>query len=981
MTSPRPADVRCPSCAAVARASDDACGWCGAALSVLRIKDGARLVDERSAEIDVVVENVGVVDAAFVLRRIDARHFPPWLKPMLPVDEALVVPAAGHISVRFAVDAARLGDGRSPSRHVVPLVTSVVRYSDDKKRAQRRVLAIELATAARLSLWPGHAIMPFVAVEAFERGVEHKLRIDNAGGHATRIGDVVVGGANGLVVDVDGAGALVPAEGSIDVTLTLRPTARLRRLVDDEGPQTMQLRIRVSGLSTDAEANDVVSTLAMSVGRGPTLHAPSPPLLHTAGRATRASVELCNTGHRPVTIVGLTLASAEGITEGEGGEGGKGGERASTSPLWVRLEKTPSSVADGAHAGVVVDAGATHRVGILVEPDRRRPEDLDTALFEAELVVEHDGAVDAHAPPLRVTIRADLGRCAILDGATLGVDFGTSNSAVSMFHGASGTIHALPLDRASGREALASLLYFAGARGSDAIDGFLVGAAADNAAAENLSNLVRQLKSVVARAPQTAWHFASDGAGIVRRSTHELLACFFAELKRRAEEGLRALPLSFLAELDLVDRAVRFRHAVFSHPVGADAAMLQALYQAAREAGLADDIDVDTFIRERCVDEALAASLSWVYLATQSSDERSLRDDERVMCFDAGGGTCDIAAVAVDNMALFRARPANTRVRCRLLASGGDARLGGSDIDRLLAEHLLAEVMTRGGHVAGVADAAIKAALFYPSFEAWRRASGDADGARSRSTYHAATELLRSAERVKKALSREASASVVVVFDAWPRHSGQRGAAADRVEVTVSRATFDGLVAAPFAAVAERVDAIVAAAGWSADDVTTVLFTGQTSHIPALRQAVLARFGAAGRRRPLNVVEPGAVPGFDVKRCVAQGASILGDSRRGGGGWLVVERRSSSALAMPLSMRRGPLLVPITGLEADTPLPARAPVNLTEAATRLVIYVAGAPAYEASWDSAVTDVVVEVINEGVVEVVAGDVRVTARRIS
>ena len=49
-----------------------------------------------------------------------------------------------------------------------------------------------------------------------------------------------------------------------------------------------------------------------------------------------------------------------------------------------------------------------------------------------------------------------------------------------------------------------------------------------------------------------------------------------------------------------------------------------------------------------------------------------------------------IAAVAVEQMALFRARPADTRVRCRLLASGGDARLGGTDIDRLLAEHLLA---------------------------------------------------------------------------------------------------------------------------------------------------------------------------------------------------------------------------------------------------------------------------------------------------
>jgi hypothetical chaperone protein len=990
---------------------------------VLRVKDGQRRIDENTTNVDVTIENVGVVDAACVLRRIDARHFPVWLSALQPVDgaapqrttnapigafvdEAIVVAAGTSVVVRFVVDPSRLPGRASapvPSRHVVPLVTSVVRYSDEKRRAQRRVLAIELATAGRLSLEPAHALMPFVAVERLEQGISHALRFENAGGNAVSIGAISTSAdVPALKVSVvEGQGALVPAEGEAVVQLGLRGGAELRALVDERGPVDVTVRADVAAAHDDdaddddgGEAPGWQSTLRLRVGRGPTLRADVPPVLHTGGRAMRAGIETNNPGHRPVRVVAVSLRSS---SSGDSPDASPDpSPDATTAPPWIRLERVLSSTTADVDAGsvdedgndedsVVVDAGGAHRFAVVIEPDRRADGDLDTALFEAVLRVEHDGydAVGGVAA-LEVPFRVDLGRCAILDGATLGVDFGTSNSAVSMFHGASATIHALPLDRASGREALASLLFFAGGRGTDAIDGFLVGAAADNAAAENLTNLVRQLKSVVARAPQTAWHFVTDSKGIVRRSTHELLASFFGELKRRAEDGLRALPLSFLAELDLVDRAVRFRHAVFSHPVGADEQMIEALFRAAKVAGLADDVDLETFSRERCVDEALAASLSWVYLATQNAELEKLRDDERVLCFDAGGGTCDIAAVAVSNMASFRRHPGEASVRCRLLASGGDNRFGGTDIDRLFAEHLLAEVRRVGGaHAATIDDGAIAQALFYPSFEAWRRANGDVDGARSRATYHAAADLLRSAERLKKQLSAERSASVVVVFEAWPRRGGQgHGAtsAADRVELTVSRQAFEGLVAAPFADAATRVDAIVDAAGWRSEDVTTVLFTGQTSHIPALRQAVLARLATSARRAPLNVVEPGSMPGFDVKRCVAQGASILGDSRRGGGGWLRVERRSQSALAMPLSLRRGPLLVPIDGLGADTPLPAKATVTLPEPSTRLVIYMGGAPAYEAAWDVAVDSVVVEVIREGTVEVVAGDVRTRAKRL-
>lgn len=978
--------LACGACAAPVRSSDDACGSCGAALARLVVKDGRQRIDDPArvargnlVEIFCSVENHGVVDGAFVVRRIDARFFPPWLVETPALDVAVTVPAGGAMPLRFVVDRTRLpragqSSDENPGRVVVPLITNVVRWDNTRGGAIRKVLAVELAIGGRAALHPAHARYRFLPIERLQgAGLRHVIVVENDGGHALRLTDIHLG-AQGVLPVISLIPQLLPIEipagARHEVVVLLRSIdAAAAALALQDGPVAGGALVTC----TFDDGEQKTADFDFVVGFGPDVVVVDVPVVHTGGRPRRLAITVKNPGHRDVTLESVAIVAGSiqhGVDDG----------------AWLRPVSDDN--------GVILAAGASRRLDFIIEPEARSGRALEQPWGEKRLRLRHDGwQVQAAEREREIVVTAELGRTRTLDDACLGVDFGTSNSSVSVFHGPTGTLHALPLDRESGRESLSSLMFFTGLSASAGnVDGFLFGAAAENAAPSNFTNLVRQLKSVVARAPDTEWNFVDEGGEsssaapesrrvqVHRKSTPELLARFFLEMKRRSEDGLRALPLPFLAELGLIDTGVRFRHAVFSHPVGVDEAMIRALHVAAKAVGLADndqgsDQDFDKFKNERCVDEALAATLAWIYLAASlSSAEVPLVDDERILCFDAGGGTCDVAAVQVKGLKRFRQDPSAGAVDVILLANGGDPRFGGTDVDRTVATWLLKELQKRPEGAAVDVDSLARA-LFYPSYEAWRRARGEtgrSDAARTaRALFHKASDVLRAAERIKKTLSEEPSAQWVVSLDDWPGVAprGQSPGQPRRVEVAMTRPGFEALLAEPFDKAAGLIDVVVDNAGWAMADVTTLLFTGQTSKIPALRKAVLARLMARrGQTPPPFIVEPGRVAGFDVKRCVAQGAAILGDSRRGGGGWLKVSRRSQTALSAGLQTRRGPLLVDVKGLEAGAVMPARGAIAFGEPTTRLVLYRNGTPAFEAAWDVAAAHVEVEVRSENVVVV-------------
>ncbi|WP_198972545.1 Hsp70 family protein [Xylophilus sp. ASV27] len=228
----------------------------------------------------------------------------------------------------------------------------------------------------------------------------------------------------------------------------------------------------------------------------------------------------------------------------------------------------------------------------------------------------------------------------------LGIDFGTSNSAVAARSGAGG-VRLLALEGAA--TALPTAMFFQDEGrsthfGRDAIARYLAG---------EEGRLMRSLKSLLGSAlidEQTAVHGASV-------SFRDIVARFLRELAARAEARLGMRPT----------RAVLGRpvHFVDDDPAR-DAQAEAALGQAARSAGF----------------EAIAFQLEPIAAALDY--ERRITAEARVLVADIGGGTSDFTVV---RLGPERARRADRSAD--ILATAG-VHVGGTDYDRALN---LAEVM------------------------------------------------------------------------------------------------------------------------------------------------------------------------------------------------------------------------------------------------------------------------------------------------
>ena len=161
--------------------------------------------------------------------------------------------------------------------------------------------------------------------------------------------------------------------------------------------------------------------------------------------------------------------------------------------------------------------------------------------------------------------------------------------------------------------------------------------------------LARVLPYELSEAPNgDTWIQLSRGKSV---SPEEISALILRELKRTAERFFR----------EPVTRAV------ITVPAWYDAAQRQATKDAAQIAG---------FSVMRLLSEPTAAALG--HGAHRGADRRYL------VC-DLGGGTFDVAMVDADG-GMFE-----------VLATTGDAFLGGDDIDRAIVEHLVRDVRTTKG--------------------------------------------------------------------------------------------------------------------------------------------------------------------------------------------------------------------------------------------------------------------------------------------
>ncbi|MCG7320292.1 MULTISPECIES: molecular chaperone DnaK [Arsenicicoccus] len=223
----------------------------------------------------------------------------------------------------------------------------------------------------------------------------------------------------------------------------------------------------------------------------------------------------------------------------------------------------------------------------------------------------------------------------------VGIDLGTTNSAVSVLEGGEPEIIA----NAEGGRTTPSVVAFS--KNGEV----LVGEIAKRQAVTNVDRTIRSVK----RHMGTDWKQEIDGKDY---TAQEISARTLMKLKRDAE--------SYLGE-PVTD-------AVITVPAYFDDAERQATKEAGEIAGL----NV-----LRIVNEPTAAALAY------GLDKG--KEDELILVFDLGGGTFDVSLLEVgkdaeDGFATIQVR-----------ATNGDNRLGGDDWDDRIVKHLLTQVKNNTG--------------------------------------------------------------------------------------------------------------------------------------------------------------------------------------------------------------------------------------------------------------------------------------------
>ena len=226
----------------------------------------------------------------------------------------------------------------------------------------------------------------------------------------------------------------------------------------------------------------------------------------------------------------------------------------------------------------------------------------------------------------------------------VGIDLGTTNSAVSVLEGGEPTVIA----NAEGFRTTPSVVAFTK-------DGeVLVGETAKRQAVTNVDRTIASVK----RHMGTNWTFAVDDK---KYTPQEISARILAKLKRDAE--------TYLGE------------AVTDAVITVPAYFNDAERQATKDAGEIAGLNV-----LRIINEPTAAALAY------GLDKG--KEDELILVFDLGGGTFDVSLLEVGKDDEF----STIQVR----ATSGDNRLGGDDWDQRIVDHLVKKFKeTTGVDVSG----------------------------------------------------------------------------------------------------------------------------------------------------------------------------------------------------------------------------------------------------------------------------------------
>ncbi len=371
-------------------------------------------------------------------------------------------------------------------------------------------------------------------------------------------------------------------------------------------------------------------------------------------------------------------------------------------------------------------------------------------------------------------------------GKIIGIDLGTTNSLVAIVE--SGI--PLVLADSQGRRLTPSVVRVSAAGEP------VVGWEAKRGRVAHPETTVTSIKRFMGRrgdevdstAAASAYAIRAEGSGPVAVPLHgrdwspeELSAEILKALRTIAAEGM----------IDRPEAAVITVPAYFN----------DAQRNATRNAGELAGLRV-----ERIINEPTAAALAYGL--------GSLKEQSKVAVYDFGGGTFDLSILEL-NEGVFQ-----------VLATCGNTRLGGDDIDRVLIEHLAEQIGQAGGPSAA------------PDPASWAR-------------------LAEAAEEAKARLSTENAVAIALPFLA-PEFS---------FEYTLTREQLERLAKPVVARSREYCLKALADAGLASGDLDQVILVGGQTRMPLVREFASGVFGCGGGGPELNTSQ-------NPDEAIALGAAI-----------------------------------------------------------------------------------------------------------
>ncbi|MBO5867055.1 MAG: molecular chaperone DnaK, partial [Clostridia bacterium] len=351
-------------------------------------------------------------------------------------------------------------------------------------------------------------------------------------------------------------------------------------------------------------------------------------------------------------------------------------------------------------------------------------------------------------------------------GKIIGIDLGTTNSCVAVLEGGEPVV----ITNAEGNRTTPSVVGFSkdGER--------LVGQVAKRQAIVNSDRTVMSIK----RHMGTNYSVNIDGKAY---APQEISAIVLGKLKADAE--------AYLGE--------KVTQAVITVPAYFNDAQRQATKDAGKIAGL----EV-----LRIINEPTAAALAYGL-------DKGENKNQKILIYDLGGGTFDVSILEIGD-GVFE-----------VLATNGDTRLGGDDIDQVVIDYLVAE---------------------------FKRTNG-IDLSKDK---QATQRLKEAAEKAKIELSSTLKTTVSLPFitaDATgPKH----------LEVEITRAKFESLIDGIIKRTIVPMQNAMRDAGVTNSDLNRVILVGGSTRIPAVVEAVKKFSG----KEPYKGINP--------DECVAIGAAIQG---------------------------------------------------------------------------------------------------------